>query len=134
MKSFLKYTAATIVGICLTTFLFFILMIIIIGASSTDKPVELRSNTLLFMELNNRIVERAVENPLDFLPAVFPFVREMGLNDILDNIEKAENDDNIAGIYTPYLILRNQENLLWHLATIIHRSHITLLPSLIRSI
>ena len=99
MKSFLKYTAATIVGICLTTFMFFILMIIIIGATSTEKPVELKSNTLLYLRLNERIVDRAVDNPFDFFPTRFAVVGEMGLVDILDNIRKAKDDDNITGIY-----------------------------------
>ena len=105
MKDFLKYTAAVIVGICLTTFLFFILLIIIIGATSTDKPVELKSNTLLYMDLNNRIVERTVENPFNFMPAGIPYAREMGLNDILDNIRKAKNDKNISGIYLELKVL-----------------------------
>lgn len=99
MKSFFKYTAATIVGICLTTFLFLILLIIIIGASSTEKPVELKSNTILYLDLNKRIVERTVDNPFDFLPSGIAFMQEIGLNDILANIRKAGKDENIAGIY-----------------------------------
>ena len=99
MKSFLKYTAATIVGICLSTFLLFILLIIIIGASSSEKPVEVKSNTILYLDLNKRIVERAVDNPFDFLPLGAAYVQEMGLNDILANIRKAEKDENISGIY-----------------------------------
>jgi len=99
MKSFLKYTAATIVGICLTTFLFMILLIIVIGASSTEKPVEVKANTILYLDLNKRIVERAVDNPFDFMPTGASYLQEIGLNDILANIRKAGKDENIAGIY-----------------------------------
>lgn len=99
MKNFLTYTLATITGIFLTTILFFFLILIIIAASSAEKPVEVKSNTILYMQLRDRIVERTIETPFDFFPTALPYVREMGLNDILDNIRKAEKDDNISGIY-----------------------------------
>ncbi len=99
MKSFLKYTLATLTGIMLTTMVFVFLIIIIIAASSSEKPVEVKPNTILYMTLNDRIVERAVDNPFDFLPGNMSSLREMGLNDILNNISKAKKDDNINGIY-----------------------------------
>ncbi len=99
MRSFLKYTAATIVGICLTTFISFIFLIIIIAVSGREKPVELKPNTLLYITLNDRIVERSVDSPFNFTLVNIPMTREMGLNDILDNIRKAKTDDNITGIY-----------------------------------
>jgi protease-4 len=99
MKSFLKYTLATIVGILLSTMLFFFLLILIISASSSEKPVEVKDNSILYIKLNDKIVDRTVDNPFDFLPAGLPMVREMGLNDILDCIGKAKKDDRISGIY-----------------------------------
>ncbi len=99
MRSFLKYTLATITGIMLTTMIMVFLVIIIIAASSSEKPVEVKANTILYITLNDRIVERAVENPFDFIPTGMSRVREMGLNDILSNIEKAKKDNNINGIY-----------------------------------
>ena len=99
MKNFLKYTLATITGIFLTTLVFIFLIIIIIAASSSDKPVEVKSNTILYMQLKDRIVDRTVESPFDFMSFGLPYVREMGLNNILENIRKAKKDDNISGIY-----------------------------------
>jgi len=99
MRSFLKYTLATITGIMLTTMIFAFLLIIIIAASSSEKTVEVKSNTILYITLNDRIVDRAVENPFDFIPTGIPSVREMGLNNILSNIKKARKDNNINGIY-----------------------------------
>lgn len=99
MKSFLKYTLATITGILLSTMLLIFFLVIIIVASSSDKPVEAKPNSILLMKLNDRIVDRAVDNPFDFFPTGLPSIREMGLNDIIDNLRKAKKDDNIKGIY-----------------------------------
>ncbi len=99
MKSFLKYTLATITGIFLSTLMLVFLLVIIVAVSSSDKPVEIKPNSILYMRLNETIVERAVDNPLHYLPTGFQSVREMGLNDILDNVKKAKKDDNITGIY-----------------------------------
>ena len=87
------------VGIFLSTMLFFFLLILIISASTSEKPVEVKDHTILYLQLNDNIVDRTVENPFDFLPTGVPMVREMGLNDILDCIRKAKKDDQISGIY-----------------------------------
>jgi len=99
MRSFLKYTLATITGIFLSTLVLFFLILIMIAASSSEKPVETKPNTLLYMRLNDRIVDRAVESPFNFIPEEFLGVREMGLKDILDNLSKAKKDDKITGVY-----------------------------------
>jgi protease-4 len=99
MRSFLKYTLATITGIFLSTLMIIFLLVIIVAASSSEKPAEVRPNSILYMKLNEIIVDRAVDNPFFFLPAGFQNVREMGLINILDNIRKAKKDDNINGIY-----------------------------------
>jgi len=99
MKSFLKYTLATIVGIFLSSLLFFFFLILIISASTSEKPVEVKDNSILYIRLRDKIVDRTVDNPFNFLPTGLPMVREMGLNDILDCISKAKKDDQISGIY-----------------------------------
>ena len=99
MKNFLTYTLATLTGIFLSTLLFFLLILILIAVSTAEKPVEVKSNTILYMEMQDRITDRSAETPLNFLPSQFPVVREMGLNDILNSISKAKKDDNIRGIY-----------------------------------
>jgi protease-4 len=99
MKNFLTYTLATITGIFLSTLLLFFLLFIVIAASSSEKPVEAKPNTILYLKLNERIVERSVDSPLFYLPTGFRSVREVGLNSILENIRKAKKDDNISGIY-----------------------------------
>lgn len=99
MKSFLKYTLATLTGIFLSTVVFIFIIIIIIAASSAEKPVEVKPNTILYMQLNDIIVERAVDNPFGSFPGGIPSIREIGLNDITNNIRKAKKDGNICGIY-----------------------------------
>ncbi len=100
MKSFFKYTLATILGIIISTFILFLFLIIIIAASSKEKPVEVKENTILVVKLNEQIVERTVDSPLNnFSYGPFTMTRAMGLNDILDNINKAKFDENISGIF-----------------------------------
>lgn len=106
MKDFLKFLLATITGIVITTVMFFFLLLIIISASSRDKPVEAKPNSILHITLNEQIVERSADSPFNFLPSdEFAAMREMGLNDILNNIKKAKSDHNIVGIYLePYYL------------------------------
>ena len=99
MRSFLKYTLATLTGIFLSTIMLFVILIIIIAASASEKPVEVKANTILLMRLNDIIVDRAVDNPFYYLPTGYQTVRELGLNDIIANIRKAKDDDNIDGIF-----------------------------------
>jgi protease-4 len=75
MKNFLTYTLATFTGIFLSALLFFFLIIIIIAASTAEKPVDVKPNTILYVELKDRIVDRTVETPLYFLPTQFSIVR-----------------------------------------------------------
>jgi protease-4 len=106
MKDFLKIMLATIVGIIITTVMFFFFLLIIISASSKDKPVEVKPNTILHITLSEQIVERGSSSPFNILPyEEFASMRELGLNDILNNIKKAKTDDNVAGILIePYAI------------------------------
>lgn len=101
MKSFLKYTLATITGIILATILLFIIMIASLSAlvATGDKPVTISKNSILVLNAGNIIPDRGTENPLaafDFMD--MSFSPSVGLNEILRNIRKASKDDNIKGI------------------------------------
>ena len=97
---------ATIVGILITLLMFFFLILIIVSASSKAKPFEVKPNTILHITLSEQIVERSNESPFDLLPSEeFAAMRQLGLNDILNNISKAKSDNNIAGIFIePYYL------------------------------
>jgi protease IV len=101
MKNFLKYTLATITGIIITSILFFIIMIAGLSAmlATGNKPVSLDENSVLVLKAGTTIPDRGNPNPfteIDLLNMTFSPIA--GLNDILNNIEKASSDKKIKGI------------------------------------
>jgi len=101
MKSFFKYLLATIVGVLLSFLLIFLIMMGIAGSmvSSADKAVEVKDNSILYMDLKNEIVDRASSNPFEKLDlATFEPQKNLGLNEILKAIAKAKDDPRIKGI------------------------------------
>lgn len=101
MKSFLKYTLATITGIIIASILFFIIMIATISAlvASGEKTASISENSVLVLNAGVEIPDRGTDNPLsgiDFMD--MSFTPSVGLNEILGNIHKASADKNIKGI------------------------------------
>ena len=102
MAKFFKSLLLTIVGSIFTALFIVLLIFLIISgiASSSEKHVKIKENTLLTIDLNKVIKDRAVSDPLTELLGESPFGEpELGLNKILKNIEKASKDKNINGIY-----------------------------------
>jgi len=100
MKQFFKFVLATFVGLILTTIVLVLILVGIITAASSDKPVEVESNSVLHVSFNTPIPERTPNNPLSGLGFLgLDENKSVGLNDILANIKKAKTDDNIKGIY-----------------------------------
>ncbi len=102
MKEFLKYVLATIVGILIMSFVSMVLFFIILGAivSSADSTVTISSKSILQLNLNEAIAERSSNNPFESfdITSLRPS-KKLGLNDIVHNIRKAGEDNNIKGIY-----------------------------------
>ncbi|HUX58318.1 MAG TPA: signal peptide peptidase SppA [Bacteroidales bacterium] len=101
MKSFLKYTLATITGIIIASILFFITMIASLSAlvASGDKPVSISDNSILVLKAGVTIPDRGNQNPLAGVDLFnMSFTPAPGLNEILHNIEKASADKKIKGI------------------------------------
>ena len=101
MKSFLKYTLATITGIIITSIIFFITMLASLSAlvSSGNKPVSVKDNSILILKAGVPIPDRGTQDPLaGFDPLNMTFTPVSGLNEILRNISKASEDDKIRGI------------------------------------
>lgn len=107
MKNFLKYTLATITGVIISTFLLSIIMFGILGIliSSSDKPVSINSNSILHLKIDRAIPDRTPQNPVDFNFFSFNITHRIGLNDILENLEKAKTDPKITGIFLEFGIL-----------------------------
>jgi protease-4 len=102
MKSFLKYCLATIVGIFISAILFFIISLIIIGSivSSSEKPFKAQPNSVLQIKLNYMLKDRTIDNSIENIDfSTFSTSKKLGLYDIIQNIKKAKDDENIKGIY-----------------------------------
>nr|WP_320118042.1 signal peptide peptidase SppA [uncultured Marinifilum sp.] len=102
MKSFFKFTFASIVGVIIGGFLLLFLGIMIIAgiASSADKTVTIKDKSILEIKLDKQLADRSTDNPLDEidLPGMSN-KSTIGLTTILKSIEKAKTDDKIEGIY-----------------------------------
>lgn len=101
MRSFFKFTLASFLGVILAGTFLFVIGLVIISAiiSSADSPVAIKNNSILEIKLNKELTDRGSDNPFsgfDFF-SMSP-ESKVGLNTILENIEKAKTDDKIKGI------------------------------------
>jgi protease-4 len=100
MKQFLKFTFASAVGLVLGTFLLIFIFGAIAAGGSQPTEVKLKKPHVLKLELNGAIQDRVEKTPFDAYGELFGNnVSAVGLNDLLANIKKAKEDDNIKGIY-----------------------------------
>ncbi len=108
MKSFFKYVLASVLGVLFAGIIMFLILLGGIGVmvSSQDQPVKIKQNTVLHIELNQIITDRSNNNPFEnFDFTNFKPSPQLGLNDILKNIEKAKTDPNIDGIYLDLTVI-----------------------------
>lgn len=101
MKNFLIFTLATITGIILVSFLFFIIMIgsLSVMVASGNKAVSVSDNSILVLKGGVQIPDRTDPNPFAGLDIInMTITPAPGLNDILNDIEKAEFNPKIKGI------------------------------------
>lgn len=91
-------------GFFLTLVVFFFLMIIIVvsisSASMKKEEITVEPNSILHIKLDKEFGDRTSANPFDnFDFATLKSSKALGLNDIIKNIKKAKDDENIKGIY-----------------------------------
>lgn len=98
MKSFLKYTLATIAGILILNFLGIIIFVIILSSASSSDIPEVKDNSVLIAKFNKPIIDRENENPFTMFTSG-SFDGNIGLDQVLENIDKAKNDEKISGIF-----------------------------------
>lgn len=103
MKGFFKYVLATVVGLILTSFIGFLFMMIFFAAlvgSVENQEVSVKPKSILKITFDQEIVDRSSNNPFESINwATLEPEPKIGLNDILDILSKAKDDDNIKGIY-----------------------------------
>ncbi|MBS1938438.1 MAG: signal peptide peptidase SppA [Bacteroidetes bacterium] len=104
MRQFFKFMFASMLGTLLLSVLMFILFIGFIAAlgsafSLEGKAPSVPASTVLRIALDQEVLDRGPNDPfnLDFAP--FKMSSKLGLDDILNNLEKAKRDDRIRGIF-----------------------------------
>ena len=99
MKSFLKYVAATVVGLCLTTVIISVVGIVfmagVMASQGMSSPIE--KNSVLRLKLVGTITERADNNP--FANILGEEFEGIALEEALTALDKAAGNDNIKGLY-----------------------------------
>ena len=106
MKQFFKFMFASMLGFIISgVILIFIFVGVLVGAlsssfdSATSKTENIEANSVLHIELDEAVVDRAREFDFNFKFPGFETEGSIGLNKTLEYIKKAADDDKIKGIY-----------------------------------
>jgi len=98
-KTFWASLLASVASGLIVLVLFFVILNALVSSFDTmfeSKQLTVKENTVLHMELNGLIGDYTYA---DFDPTTFQMVKQFGLNDILDGLELAKNDEHIEGIF-----------------------------------
>ncbi len=110
MKQFFKFMFASMLGFFLTSvIIFFILAGIFASMASFARKdiVKVDKNSVLHLKFDKDIIDRGGRGPFedfDFISG--RLTASIGLNEVLENIRKAKEDDNISGIFLDLDILQ----------------------------
>jgi protease-4 len=98
MKSFFKILCASTLGVIIGIFIIGVFSFIILAAiaASSSSTYDLKDKTVFMIDLSGSVNERSSSNPLSSLLGES---ESIGLDDILDGIKKAKENDKIKGIY-----------------------------------
>jgi protease IV len=103
MKDFFKFMFASMLGffiMSLILFFIFIGMITSFASMMEKKETQISENTLLKIDFKSPIIDRTSQDPFsDFDFVSMETTKSIGLNDIIENLDKAARDPNITGIY-----------------------------------
>ena len=104
MKQFFKFLFASVLGFIIAAVICVLLFVGIISAivssAGSDKEVKIESNSVLHLKISEPVVDRGSDNPLsNFDLGSFSTKGKIGLNDFLEQIEKAKTDESIKGVF-----------------------------------
>lgn len=104
MKQFFKFFFASLLGtvaaFIILGFFSFLLLLSISSMINTDEIVTITPNTILELSFNKPLPERSYYDPMGFSNLLSTNVgKRIGINDVIKSIKKAEDDQNISGIY-----------------------------------
>ena len=99
MKDFLKYMLATVAGIFVFMLIMGVLAVMSIAGmvASTETTTNVKDNTVMVLNLNSTMQERAEDNVFSMLSNTNSEM--LGLEQVLNAIKKAKDNENIKGIY-----------------------------------
>ncbi len=103
MKQFFKFMFASMLGFFLTFVIIFFIMVGVIASIasfSRKEVVEVEKQSVLHLTLEREIVDRGGRSPFesfDFMS--FSPTTTIGLNDLINNLKKAKEDENIEGVF-----------------------------------
>lgn len=103
MRDFFKQVFATVVGFIISIFFLFIFFLVIITAFIStigeEKPVTVSANSVLYINLDQTILERTPNQRFENLPIIGSSEKSIGMRDLILAIKKAKTDDNIDCIF-----------------------------------
>lgn len=104
MKQFFKFMFASILGFMVSLFLLFFvgggILIAIASSADNKKAPEIGENSILHLQLDKQIRDRPSNDPFENFDFFTMEDRSpLGLANIIENIEKAAENDKIKGIY-----------------------------------
>lgn len=104
MREFIKYVFATVVGFVISIVLLMVFFVVIIAAFvssvSDDKKVEVTNNSILYLNLDQAIMERTPIKRFGNLPILGSMEdKGIGFNDVIKALKEAKTDDRIKCIY-----------------------------------
>ncbi len=103
MKQFFKFMFASMLGFFLTMVLVFFMTIVMIAAFASmagRDTVAIEKNSVLHLAFTTEIIDRGGRNPFDSFDFMsLSLSKAIGLNELLDQISRAKEDDNIKGIF-----------------------------------
>ena len=99
MKQFFKFVFASFFGMMLFSIVtgFFALCAIVGMITSQDATKEPEENSVLVLNLSGQLSERSDNNFLSQLQGTQ--VNSLGLDNLIEGVKKAKDNDNIKGIY-----------------------------------
>lgn len=98
MKSFFKLVLANLTAIFIVIAGFFVFFIGFIILASISESTDIKSNSVLTLDLKTRIIDSPSEDQEDFLSFNNNEQKSVLLYDVLQAIDKAKSDDKINGI------------------------------------
>lgn len=93
---------ASMLGFILAGVILIFIVIAMITAtisSKSERTIVVSDNSVLEITFENPVKERTSQNPFEDLNFNLSQKHDLGLNDILKNIEKAKTDDHVKGIF-----------------------------------